>query len=80
MYFSKTGLNRMVLLAQGPRDLSLLLSYLSPFLPRGVSKTRTTLPIKPTFPKWRMAANSLLMSQFSESEKWRIFMAERTCA
>lgn len=68
----------MVLLAQGPRDF--LLSYPSPFLPRGVSKTRATLPINPTFPRWRMAANSLLMSQFSESEKWRIFMAERTCA
>jgi hypothetical protein len=36
--------------------------------------------MNPTFPRWRMAASSLLMSQFSESENWRIFMAERTCA
>lgn len=79
MYFPKTGLDHMILLAQESRDFFLLLSpSLHSSFP-GVL-LRQTLPMNPTFPRWRMAASSLLMSQFSESENWRIFMAERTCA
>lgn len=81
MSFPKTQLDHMILLAQRSRN------FLPPaipvpllFLPRDVIKTKPTLPINPTFPRWRMAASSLLMSQFSESAKWRIFMAERTWA
>lgn len=62
-----------------PRDAFLLLSP-APSLPKGVVGADPALPMNPTFPRWRMAASSLLRSQLSESEKWRIFMAERMWA